>query len=146
MVATLCVVLAGTVNWANSWSLSKPSPDSARLLEFLKTHTDPSEYVFIYPYQPIYYFAAKLRNPTRYSYIQYSLHTRAQFAEAVHDLDQKQVRYVVFDTLLSGEHFQGMFPAYRQPEKSQLIIEPYLEAHYRLAYDLGRFHILEREP
>jgi hypothetical protein len=115
------------------------------LIDFLQTHTRAGDEVFIYPYQPIYYFAEILKNPTRYSYLQYHLHTDAQFQEATRDLEAQKVRYVVFDSLLSGEHFEQVFPAYRQPEKSKLIMEPYLEAHYRLLSDLGRFRILERK-
>lgn len=120
--------------------------DNAALLEFLETHTRPGDEVFVYPYQPIYYFVENLKNPTRYSYLQYHLHTDEQFREATRDLEQKKVRYVVFDTALSGERFREVFPAYRQPAASELIMEPYLEAHYHLVNDLGRFRILQRLP
>lgn len=120
--------------------------DNAALLAFLQSHTQAGDAVFVYPYQPIYYFAEKLKNPTRYSYLQYHLHTDDQFREATHDLERKKVQYVVFDGLLSGQRFQNVFPAYRQPDKSKLIMEPYLETHYRLAADLGRFRILQRLP
>ena len=118
--------------------------DNAALLKFLGDHTHAGDEIFVYPYQPIYYFVQGLRNPTRYSYLQYHLHTEDQFREATQDLERKKVRYVVFDTALSGERFREVFPAYRQPDQSQLIMEPYLEANYRMVEDLGRFHILER--
>lgn len=117
------------------------------LLQFLDHYTMPGDNVFIYPYQPIYYFAGKLMNPTRFSYLLYHFHTSEQFREAVRDLDSKKVRYVVFDSLLSGQNLADLFPAYRAPAKSELIVEPYLQAHYRLLKDLGRFQVLERlEP
>ena len=118
--------------------------NNAALLKFLEGHTQAGDEVFIYPYQPIYYFVENLRNPTRYSYMQYHLHTEDQFREATRDLERKNVRYVIFDTALSGERFREVFPAYRQPEKSQLIMEPYLDQHYQLLQDLGRFHVLQR--
>jgi hypothetical protein len=118
--------------------------DNAALLKFLEGHTQAGDEVFIYPYQPIYYFVENLRNPTRYSYMQYHLHTEDQFREATQDLERKNVRYVIFDTALSGQRFREVFPAYRQPEKSQLIMEPYLDQHYQLLQDLGRFHVLQR--
>jgi hypothetical protein len=118
--------------------------DDAALLKFLEGHTHAGDEVFIYPYQPIYYFVENLKNPTRYSYLQYHFNTEDQFREATQDLERKRVRYVVFDTALSGERFREMFPAYRQPDKSQLIMEPYLDEHYQLVQDLGRFHVLQR--
>jgi hypothetical protein len=120
--------------------------DNGALLEFLQSHTQSGEDVFVYPYQPIYYFVENLKNPTRYSYLQYHLHTEEQFHEATQDLERKKVRYVVFDSALSGERFREVFPAYRQPEQSKLIMEPYLATHYRQVSDLGRFKILQRLP
>jgi hypothetical protein len=154
--STLCLVLAGAANFMTNWDAGRPiqtrrgdlylkgdQKGVRSLLVFLETHTQPGDDVFVYPYQPIYYFAEKLKNPTRYSYLQYHLHTAAQFEEATRDLGRKPVRYVVFDTLLSGQQFTSMFPNYRQPDQSHLIMEPYLEAQYRMVNDLGRFHILE---
>jgi len=116
----------------------------AALLDFLDSHTQPGEQVFVYPYQPIYYFAEHLRNPTRYSNLMYGLNTKAQFREATADLERKKVRYVVFDGFLSGPQLSRVFPAYQPPAERELILEPYLRANYRMVKDLGRFQIWER--
>jgi hypothetical protein len=39
----------------------------------------------------------------------------------------------------------ALFPAYRQPPADQLIMEPYLEAHYRQIGFEKQFRILERK-
>ena len=155
VASAVCVMLAGSTQFAASWQ-AKGQVQTRRgtvylnheepLIGFLETHTQPGEDVLIYPYQPIYYFVADVRNPTRYSYLQYHFDTREQFQEAVGDLEKKKVRYVIYDRLFSGERFRSVFPAYRQPEKDQLIMEPYLAAHYRDAGDVGHFRILERVP
>jgi len=113
-------------------------------LDFLLAHAKPGDNVFINPYQPIYYFLADLRNPTRYSYLIYRFNTNAQFREAVEDLKRKKVRYVLWNTALSGPGMTAIFPAYRLPPPGEFIMEPYLETHYRpIAFENG-FTILER--
>jgi hypothetical protein len=154
LAITGCVVIYGTVNAAAASAQRIPiqsrrgtlyalKQDSA--LDFLCTHTARGENVFIYPYQPIYYFAADVRNPTRFSNLMYGINTAAQFREAVDDLDRKRARYVLWDTVFSGESLRSLFPAYRPPPKEKLIIEPYLERHYhQIGFENG-FRILERD-
>ena len=72
------------------------------------------------------------------------LNTDAQFREVVHDLDDAKVRYVLWDTVFAGDSMRTLFPAYRYPPPDRLIIEPYLETHYRqIAFENG-IRILER--
>jgi Dolichyl-phosphate-mannose-protein mannosyltransferase len=123
-------------------TLRASSPDAA--LKFLIAHTRPGENVFVYPYRPIYYFLADVRNPTRYSYLIYGFHTPAQFREATNDLERKKVRYILWDNL-ARQNLTALFPAYRQPPADQLIMEPYLEAHYRQIGFEKQFRILERK-
>ncbi len=113
-------------------------------LDFLLSHTKPGDAVFIYPYAPIYYFLADVRNPTRWSNLMYGINTRQQFREAVHDVDGKKVQYVLWDSVFAGQSLATLFPAYRHPPAAQLIMEPYLETHYhQIAFENG-FRILER--
>ena len=149
----VCVAMAASLNFKMSWENDVTQEtrrgeihvkEHAPVLDFLEAHTRAGDEVFVYPYQPIYYFFEDLKNPTRYSYLNYHLHTDAMFVEATRDLERKQVRYVVFDNQLSGRRLAEMFPAYRHPEKEKLIMERYLEAHYRVVEELGRFRILER--
>jgi len=152
LVIGICTALSGVSHFLTSFEgqmrmtrrgAVSLSGDPA-LLDFLDSHTRPGEEVFVYPYQPIYYFAEHLRNPTRYSNLMYGINTNAQFQEATADLEAKKVRYLVFDGFLSGAQLSRVFPAYRPPAESQLIMEPYLRAHYRVVKDLGRFQIWER--
>ncbi|MBV9265776.1 MAG: hypothetical protein JO061_06380 [Acidobacteriaceae bacterium] len=100
-------------------------------LNLVEQYVRPEERMFVYPYQPIYYFAARVRNPTRYSILMYRYNTRAQFQEVIAELDKQQVPYVLLDTGFNGEGFKTVFPAYTAPKPDELIIEPYLATHYR---------------
>jgi hypothetical protein len=150
---TACVVLNGVVNLFGATGQNMPIQTRRGMLlghkrdtalEFLLIHTKPGEEIFVYPYQPIYYFLADVRNPTRFSLLMYQFNTDEQFREATHDLDSKKVKYVLWDTAFSGEKLTSVFPGYHHPTASKLIIEPYLQTHYRqIGFENG-FRILER--
>jgi hypothetical protein len=76
--------------------------------------------------------------------LQYHFNTDAQFREAVRDLEDKKVRYVLWDSVFSGDGMRAVFPAYRQLPREQLIVEPYLESHYRQIGFMSGFRIPER--
>lgn len=153
LLITACLVLHAAVNLLGALSLKTPvhsrrgtllaqKPDTA--LDFLLRHTQPGDDVFVYPYQPIYYFLADVRNPTRFSNLMYQINTDEQFREAVGDLNRKKVRYVLWDSVFSGENLRSVFPSYRPPPPGKLIMEPYLESHYRQIAFKNGFRILER--
>ncbi|MGH9583680.1 MAG: hypothetical protein ACRD4O_12155, partial [Bryobacteraceae bacterium] len=124
-------------------TLLGPHRDGA--LEFLLTHTRPDDYIFVYPYRPIYYFLADARNPTPFSALVYHAANDREFHEAVQDLETKKVRYVLWDAVFSGPGLRTVFPAYRDPPPDKLIMEPYLETHYRQVAFANGFRILERK-
>jgi 4-amino-4-deoxy-L-arabinose transferase-like glycosyltransferase len=113
-------------------------------LNFLINHTNPGDYVFIYPYYPMYYFLADVKNPTRYSILLYHINTKAQFDEAIRALEQKQVKYVLWDTVVAGSNLKTWFPQYIQPPNDKLHLEHYLEDHYETIGILNGFKILHR--
>lgn len=154
ITATACATLVGALTFIGVTRLHVPvqtrrggemrrEPDGA--LQFLITHTQPGDAVFVYPWKPIYYFTGDVRNPTRYSYLLYHEHSEAQFREAAKDLEDQKVRYVLWDAITSGAHLKTIFPAYQEPAREQQIMEPYLESHYRQIGFASGFRILERK-
>jgi len=121
-------------------SIYAPKQDSA--LQFLMERTKPGDYVFVYPYYPMYYFLADLKNPTRYSILLYHINTDDQFKEVLKDLEQKRVKYVLWDTLVAGKNLQNWFPNYQQPYEQNLYLERYLEDHYLFIDILNGFKIM----
>jgi hypothetical protein len=117
--------------------------DSTRTLRFLIDHTSPGENIFVYPYSPTYYFLSGTTNPTPYSLLLYNYNTPSQFQEAVSILDREQVKYVIWDTAqLSRMDYN--FPGSLPKSTTELIVEPYLESHYKLVNDDHGIRILER--
>jgi len=113
-------------------------------LDFLLKNTKPGEPVFIYPYYPMYYFLADVKNPTRYSILLYHINTEIQFNEVIQDLEKAKVKYVLWDTLVSGSNLSIWFPQYRQPDEDSLILEKYLHEHYEVLAVKNKFKIMQR--
>jgi len=112
-------------------------------LRFLSTAVKEREFVFVYPYCPIYYYLADVRNPTRYSLLLYGFNTPAQFDEVIRDLEEKRVRYVL-DAAAWGDDPRTWFPAYRQPAADKLKLEQYLRQHYEVTTANNGFRLLQR--
>ncbi|MBS1820549.1 MAG: hypothetical protein JST61_01025 [Acidobacteria bacterium] len=102
-----------------------------KLARVLEQKTYPGEEIFTYPYCPIYYFLTETKNPTRYSFLMYHYNTPAQFQEALQVLVARRVKYVVWNTHFQDVAVRRVFPSVKQLDPAPLIIEPYLESHYR---------------
>jgi hypothetical protein len=113
-------------------------------LEFIQRNTAPGDYVFVYPYYPMYYFLADLRNPTRYSILLHTMNTSDQFQEVIQALETRQVKFVLWDTYVAGTNLTLWFPRYQDPRYEEQLLERYLEANYKQVDVKNRFRILQR--
>jgi 4-amino-4-deoxy-L-arabinose transferase-like glycosyltransferase len=66
------------------------------VLEELQARVRPGQKVFVYPYQPLYYYLTSTSSPTRYEYLQLGMHTPEQFAEAIREFAADRTPVVVF--------------------------------------------------
>jgi hypothetical protein len=118
-------------------------PDQA--LAFLDTHVAPGTEIFSYPYCPMYYFLSGTTNPTRYSLLIYNYNTPSQFREVIRILDQHRVRYVLWDTSFQTKAAANFYSAAMYRPAGGLLMEPYLESHYRLVQEVDGMRIMERK-
>jgi len=143
----LAVFNGGIVLAARAKVASRRGPfyalKSNPVLEFLNSRTQPGEEIFAYPYCPQYYYLSATRNPTRFSVLMYQINTDSQFRETVRSLEEKKVRYVIWDRGFS-ERAKWCWPTYALPRQEHLIVEPYLAEHYRLLKRIDEVEILER--
>jgi 4-amino-4-deoxy-L-arabinose transferase-like glycosyltransferase len=116
---------------------------SAPALAYLQEHTTPGEEIFAYPYSPRYYFLASTTNPTPFSVLVYNYNTPSQFQEVVRILDQRKVKYVVWDSKFVKSAVD-IFPTSTLLPQGGLIVEPYLESHYRVVQDFDGVRVMER--
>jgi hypothetical protein len=148
-VAVLAAVLA-LVGSTPAIAMETRSGDIRRFgrddaLEFLQQHVAAGEPVFVYPYYPMYYFLANVRNPTRYSILMYHINTAQQFDEVIRDLEAAQVEYVLWDTVVAGANLKQWFPGYQDPPAAEQHMERYLESRYTLIGVKNQFRILRRK-
>ena len=108
---------------------------SEPVLALLQERVAPGDEILAYPYIPMYYFLSATINPTRYSGILYNFNTSPQFEEVVRALEQRRVRYVVWNTGFRESAMKHVFPALQKIPDDKLIVEPYLESHYKV--DMG---------
>lgn len=120
-------------------AMFKPDP----VVAFLNAHTAPGEEIFVYPYSPIYYFLSGTTNPTRYSLLIYNYNTPSQFQRAIRRLDREKVRLVVWDASFKSGAGASFFA--KAASVGPLLMEPYIESHYRLIKNLNGVHIMERK-
>jgi len=59
-------------------------------------------------------------------------------------LEKARVKYVLWDTLVSGGDFSKWFPQYRQPEEDRMLLENYLDEHYDIVQEKNNFKIMQR--
>ena len=78
------------------------------------------DYVFVYPYYSTYYFLADVRNPTRFGEMMYGPGAKPSFDEAIAAIEAREVKYVLWDTVLEGENLKEWFPAYQHPPEHEL--------------------------
>ncbi len=112
-------------------------------LQYLENHTSRGEEIFAYPYCPRYYFLSDTTNPTPYFILTYNYNTPSQFQEVVRILEQHKVRYVVWDTNLNKIK-PVVFPSSTRLPPGGLVVEPYLESHYKDVQVVDGVRIMER--
>jgi hypothetical protein len=114
-------------------------------LAYLDANVPPGQEIFIYPYNPILYYLSATTNPTRRSGLGYNYNSASDFQEVVQVLEQRRVKYVVWDTLLEDRALKLYF-SIKKPQSDQRILEPYFESHYYVVWEQGGIRVMERNP
>jgi hypothetical protein len=121
-------------------------PSGVPILNFLNDHVQPGDEILSYPCAAVYYFLSATTNPAPYSGLYYNQATPAQFQEVIAILDQRQVRYVVWDTTLIPRFARdGLMPGTLPSSPDQYIMEPYLQSHYTIVKDEKGVLVMERK-
>jgi hypothetical protein len=102
------------------------APDVQRLMQ--QVHAGDS--LFVYPYMPVQYFLTQARNPTRYSYLQPGMMTRAQGAETLAQLQLQPPEWLLY-MQLSREELLRVFPNGSGRDWSFPELESWMQQNYR---------------
>ena len=106
--------------------------DPGNSLEYVAARVSPGEKVFIYPYQPLYYFLTGTFSPTPFDFLQPGMNTADQFQESLRALATDKTPVVLFE-ISSAEKLVWTSPdtplgilAARDP------LQGYIFQHYRI--------------
>jgi len=113
------------------------------VLKVLDENVSPGEELLVYPYCPTYYFLSNTTNPTRYSGL-YNDKTVSKFEEVVSLLDLHKVKHVLWDTNFVKVVIPENFPGAPRVTPGSLLLETYLESHYRIIAEVDGFRVMER--
>jgi hypothetical protein len=114
------------------------------VLTAIEEHVRPGGEVFIYPYAPMDYFLTGTSNPTRYSTLcfDFKFGSSSQREEVTRTLEQRKVRYVVWDHKAERRIGQLFFP---KGGPGRFLTQPYFEAHYKPIWADGETQLMERK-
>ncbi len=95
-------------------------------------------------YYSTYYFLADVRNPTRFGEMMYGPGTEPYFNEAIASLEAKRVKYILWDSRLTGDAMKTWFPTYQGPPNGEGPMERYFRKRYYDRWLLDGFRVLRR--
>ncbi|NLI75718.1 MAG: hypothetical protein GX442_04660 [Candidatus Riflebacteria bacterium] len=113
------------------------------LLTYLSQEVPRGELVYVFPWQPMMYFLAKVKNPTRYSTAVYQAGHPEHIREIVQDLEGKKVARIVVDTRGVAQ-LHDWSPEYRRLPLEDRLIERYIGNHFTLEATWGGFQVWKR--
>ena len=101
------------------------------VIPYMERHIPRGEEIFVYPYQPLYYFLTATSSPTKFDYLQLGLHSEDQIGEALAQLAAHPPRMMVWAPAFNTITIPGVWPATPQKVLSQDVIRDYILARYR---------------
>lgn len=99
-------------------------------LKYLQDHTKPGEYIFCFQYCPTYYFLDQNPDPTRFNLLTYGYYTKAQYEEAIREIDEHQVKYVVWQGGAALAEIHRLLPGSDKKPPYGFLMDDYLYSHY----------------
>ena len=63
---------------------------------YVQAHLKPGDKLFVYPYQPLYYFLTATSNPTSYDYLQPGMNSDDQLDETIQQLERDHTQTLLF--------------------------------------------------
>jgi len=155
-VQPLCValVLIGFTAFGMALLVSGPLTPKARLatrrgvlalsgpdavIPYVLKDVAAGERIFIYPYQPIYYYLTATFSPTRYEYLQLGMHAPEQMKEAMDELATDRTKVVLYTLSFNSETVSELWPATPQHVLATDPVRDFIFSRYRPCRSLESF-------
>jgi 4-amino-4-deoxy-L-arabinose transferase-like glycosyltransferase len=101
------------------------------VIPYLAAHVPRGEKIFVYPYQPLYYFLTDTSSPAPFDYLQLGMHTDEQMKEAIAAVESGQTRYVVYALAFNSAIVPEVWPSTSQRALAKDPVRDYILTHYR---------------
>ena len=101
------------------------------VIPYLEGHIPPGEKIFVYPYQPLYYFLTDTRSPTKFDYLQLGMHTPEQMAQAIADLETQGTATVVYAPVFNSSVIIQAWPSTPQEMLNTDRVRDFIFSRYR---------------
>ena len=72
------------------------SADADTVIPYIEGHVATGQEIFVYPYQPLYYYLTAASNPTSFDFLQPGLHTAEQTAQMLDELEKHRTNVAIF--------------------------------------------------
>ena len=101
------------------------------VIPYLTAHVRRGEKIFVYPYQPLYYFLTDTSSPAPFDYLQLGMHTDEQMTEAIAAVESGRTRYVVFAPAFNSAIVPQVWPSTPQSILARDPVRDHILTHYR---------------
>lgn len=72
------------------------SADTDTVIPYIQGHVPAGQYIFVYPYQPLYYYLTATSNPTSFDFLQPGMHTVRQSDQMLSELEKHPTKVAIF--------------------------------------------------
>jgi 4-amino-4-deoxy-L-arabinose transferase-like glycosyltransferase len=106
--------------------------DADYSLDYVQANVKPGERIFVYPYEPMYYYLTGTFSPTGFDFLQLGMHTPEQFQESLAGLAADRTRVVLFETSVAEKLAWTSPDTPLQLAAARDPVAEYIFTHYRV--------------
>lgn len=101
------------------------------VIPYLQSRIPPGQKIFVYPYQPLYYFFTDTYSPTGFDYLQLGMHTPEQMAQTIADLETQGTATVVYAPVFNSSVIIHAWPSTPQQALNADAVRDFIFSRYR---------------
>ena len=107
-------------------------PGRDAVIPYIEEHIARGDKLFVYPYQPLYYFLTATSNSTQFEYLQLGLHAPEHMERAIAELETDRTPTIIYAPAFNSWVIPQTFPATPQKVLDSDPVRDYIFAHYRV--------------
>ena len=120
------------------------SPNSLAAIDAVISGVKPGDSLFVFPYDPIFYFLTRAANPTRFSFLQPGMFTIHDEIQALESLEANPPKWVIY-TELDPDSYLRIWPSSDPARLRMPSIEQFIHSRYRQVTEAGQYRLMLRK-